>query len=353
MMSPTPPSSSPEVSGEAGAQAPQPKPKPKPKKEGRLFVLDGWRAISILLVLATHMLPVGPKSWQMNVTAGEIGMSLFFTLSGFLITQQLYAKRNIAAFFVRRLFRIVPLAWLYTAVAMLILGAGPRTWAAHLFFYLNYDFPSLTDLTGHFWSLCVEVQFYAGIGLLMVISRFRFGLIPLAWLAFVIVRCVVDPSGAIRTHARVDEILSGACLALIALGLYGPKPREFIARIPFPLLALALFAASRHITGIFEATRGLFASCLIGHTLFNTDPRRFRWLGHRALRYVAEVSYALYVIHPMTQFGWLGTGDRAVKYSKRIISLSLTFGAAHLSTFYFEKPFLERGKTLAARIEKR
>ena len=63
--------------------------------DNRLFVLDGWRAISILLVLATHLLPLGPKRLQLNVTSGTMGMSLFFTLSGFLITQQLHARRNV------------------------------------------------------------------------------------------------------------------------------------------------------------------------------------------------------------------------------------------------------------------
>jgi hypothetical protein len=48
----------------------------------RLPVLDGLRAISILLVLATHMLPIGPKVLRLNETAGAMGMSLFFSLFG-------------------------------------------------------------------------------------------------------------------------------------------------------------------------------------------------------------------------------------------------------------------------------
>jgi hypothetical protein len=49
----------------------------------------------------------------------------------------------------------------------------------------------------------------------------------------------------------------------------------------------------------------------------------------------------------------LGSGPHAVKYAKRILSPPLTFGAAHLSTFKFEKPLLDIGKALASRIEKR
>ena len=66
------------------------------KKEGRSFVnsahrlpvLDGLRAISILLVLAAHMVPVGPSVLGLNYTVGAMGMSLFFALSGFLDSRQ-------------------------------------------------------------------------------------------------------------------------------------------------------------------------------------------------------------------------------------------------------------------------
>jgi peptidoglycan/LPS O-acetylase OafA/YrhL len=324
-----------------------------PKGEGRFFVLDGWRAISILLVLSTHMLPIGPKAWHLNLAAGQIGMSLFFTLSGFLITQQLHARHNVLAFFIRRIFRIVPLAWLYTIVAMLMVGTGARMWAAHLFFYLNYDFPSLTVLTSHFWSLCV-VQFYCGIGLLMTITRFRgFLLLPVAWVGFLVLRFLFAPSGTIQTHLIVDEILSGACLALVSLGMFGPRIKSLISRTPFLLLVAALIAASLPAIATFGVFRGLFASWLIGHTVFTAGPERHQWLGHRVLRYIAETSYAMYVIHPLTHFGWLGSGPLLVKYSKRIISFSLTFGLAYLSTFYFEKPILELGKRLAKREERR
>lgn len=320
----------------------------------RLFVLDGWRAISILLVLATHLLPLGPKRLQLNVTSGFMGMSIFFTLSGFLITQQLHARRNIAAFFVRRLFRIVPLAWAYTIVVMVLLGMGARTWIAHLLFAVNYDQSSITEITSHFWSLCVEVHFYCAIGLLMAVTRFRgLWLLPALWFIMFVIRSVGAPLGTIETHYRVDEILSGTCLALIYLGYFGPKPQAVIARLPLPVLALLLFATCHPATGTLNGLRGVAAVLLVGHTLFTPDSNRFRWLGHRVLRYIAEISYALYVIHPVTHYGWLGRGPVLIKYSKRILTFSLTFGLAHLSTFYFERPFTRVGKRIASHLERR
>jgi peptidoglycan/LPS O-acetylase OafA/YrhL len=237
---------------------------------------------------------------------------------------------------------------------MILLGTGPRTWLAHLFFAINYDLPSITEITTHFWSLCVEVHFYCFIGLLMAVTRFRgFLLLPLVWLILWLVRAAGAPLGTIETHYRVDEILSGTCLALIYLGLMGPRPQAIIARLPYPLLVIMLVVTSHPATGVLNAFRGPAALLLVGHTLFTAGETRHRWLGHRSLRYIAEISYALYVIHPLTRYGWLGSGPTMVKYSKRIITFSLTFGLAHLSTFFFERPCTALGKRLASRMEKR
>lgn len=325
---------------------------PKSGRSGRLFVLDGWRAISILLVLGTHLLPLGPKNLRANETAGMVGMSLFFTLSGFLIAEQLHKRRNVAGFFVRRLFRIAPLAWIYATFVALFVGMGPIAWLAHLAFAVNYDLSALTPMTAHFWSLCVEVHFYLAIGLLMALTKFRgFLVLPFAWLTFFILRAVVLPEGSIQTHLRVDEILSGSCLALIHLGYFGPRPKALVSRLPSLVLTALLVLASHPEMGRLDAFRGLLASALIGHTLFREDSTRFNWLRHRFLRYIAEISYALYVIHPITTYGWLGSGSKIAKYVKRLLSFSLTFGLAHLSTFNFEKRMLAIGKRLADRIE--
>ena len=58
----------------------------------RLDVLDGWRGLSILLVLLGHLFPLGPKAWQMNGAVAGTGMAIFFTLSGCLITSVLLKR---------------------------------------------------------------------------------------------------------------------------------------------------------------------------------------------------------------------------------------------------------------------
>src|SRR4051794_4111276 len=101
----------------------------------RLPVLDGWRAISILLVLACHLLPLG--HFGLNDTAGAAGMALFFTLSGFLIVSFLRNGMAVGDFLVRRIARIVPLAW--AGMTVLVLWRQPdfTTAARNYFFTAN------------------------------------------------------------------------------------------------------------------------------------------------------------------------------------------------------------------------
>ncbi|MBS0242520.1 MAG: acyltransferase, partial [Proteobacteria bacterium] len=92
---------------------------------GRLPVLDYIRATSILIVLATHGLPLGPRSWQLNLATGPLGMSLFFVLSGFLITLKLARDPDAVAFLITRFCRIVPLAYTYAFVVFAVIFHDP------------------------------------------------------------------------------------------------------------------------------------------------------------------------------------------------------------------------------------
>ena len=121
--------------------------------------LDGLRAASILIVLASHLLPIGPKSWALNESAGAMGMTLFFALSGFLITTNLMRGQNPLDFFVRRLARILPLVYAYVLVVYVAIEYDPAKLAANLTFIENYAHQYLDNLNGHLWSLCVEISF--------------------------------------------------------------------------------------------------------------------------------------------------------------------------------------------------
>lgn len=310
---------------------------------GYLPELDGVRAASVLLVLAAHMLPLGPKVLQLNAASGLMGMSLFFCLSGFLITRFLHARPNIRVFLVRRMARIVPLAVLYGAVVALLLAGRWDSFAAISFYYLNYAHSAFVPASGHLWSLCVEMHFYLAMAFAVALfGRRGFWLIPLAAVIVLALRIEVGVFSNIKTHLRVDEILAGCMLALVWLHPDYPASRTFIraVRTGFWVWIALWFLSSHELGGALNYLRPWFTMAVVGGLLFQDDGWLRRLCRTAVLKYIATVSYALYVWHPMTMLGWLGEGGGWERYlTKRPISFALTFALAHASTFYFEKFF--------------
>jgi peptidoglycan/LPS O-acetylase OafA/YrhL len=319
--------------------------------KNRFAVLDGWRGISILAVLACHLLPLGPKAWALNKSAGLFGMAIFFTLSGFLITRFLLEGATVRDFLIRRLCRIVPLAWLGLLVGLPMAHATPQQYLPNFLFFANYA-PSnwLTAVTAHYWSLCVEVQFYAAAAMLYGFCGRRGLLVglPIGAAAVTAWRIHVGAHDSVVTYARVDEILSGGLLAMVYAGRFGGKARAAIGALP-PLLMLALFTASSLVLGgPIEYARPYLAALLVGSTLIGTPAAFGGVLRTKPLAYIAEISYALYIIHPLAADTWLGSGGKLVKYAKRPLLITATFALAHVSTRYYERRWIEWGKRLSS-----
>ena len=157
----------------------------------RLKMLDGWRAISITMVLAGHMLPLGPARWRMNEAVAANGMAVFFTLSGFLIVSILRRDADVVSFLIRRFARILPLAWLALVVSFLIKGVVGYPWIANMFFFANLPPFYLEAWSSHFWSLDLEMQFYAAIAAIVaVFGRRGLSVVPVAALGVTTLRIV-------------------------------------------------------------------------------------------------------------------------------------------------------------------
>jgi len=141
----------------------------------RIPALDGLRAASIALVLLGHL--AGTRhflmlsSFAMLGDLGNLGVCVFFVISGFLITRLLLNEHaqelrvDLTAFYGRRACRILPAAGLYL-LALAILGPtitarqpSSSDWLHALTFTVNYQ-PQREWCVGHLWSLSVEEQFY-------------------------------------------------------------------------------------------------------------------------------------------------------------------------------------------------
>src|SRR5262249_34369921 len=115
----------------------------------------------------------------------------------------------------RRLARILPLSCVYTMVVFLIFSSDPKAPLWTNLFFMNHLSQYLNDWNAHFWSLCVELQFDFSIALIVLIGGRRgLRVVWPACLAITLMR-VYNEYVDIRTHLRVDEILSGACVATL------------------------------------------------------------------------------------------------------------------------------------------
>jgi peptidoglycan/LPS O-acetylase OafA/YrhL len=316
--------------------------------DDRLPALDGLRAMSILLVLATHLLPLGPKAWKLNAAAGAMGMSLFFALSGFLILGTL-ANSSVAAFALRRLARLLPLAWLYVTVVALLHPMTGEALLASFGLWLNYRPDLMLPVTEHLWSLGVEVHFYLAAALLALLHRKALLAVWGLCLLVTFLRIQESAHLAIATHLRVDEILAGACVATLAASGLRRLPAE-------PWLWWAAVAAwiltSHPDSGWLQFFRPYVAGILLAATLRLPDSAIRRALGAPLPRYIATVSYALYVIHPLFAHGWWNAGTVLERYLlKRPVGIALTFLLAHLSTFWWERLWTRAAAKWLARHE--
>ena len=270
------------------------------------------------------------------------GHELVFALSGFLITSTLVHNSAVFEFLVRRLARIVPLAYAYTFFVFTLVIFDPQAalWTAS--FLINYLTQYVVEgLNSHFWSLCVEVHFYVAIALVAVIWRKR-GL-WLVWPACLIVTMLRINDGAylaIQTHLRVDEILAGACVATLYKSSWAG-----CTKYPTVLAGLATvlwFLSGGPDTGWFQYLRPYATAILLVVILCQGNTLLAALLSSRPMRYIAAVSYALYVVHPVTLYGWFNQGSIVDRYLlKRPISFIITFAVAHFSTFYWEKYWMQ------------
>lgn len=318
----------------------------------RYKTLDGWRGISILLVLAGHLFPLGFGPVRLNSAIAGTGMVLFFTLSGFLITSILLRDANIKHFLIRRILRIVPLAWLILVPTLLLTEASLHEWLSNLFFYANWPPMGLIREASHFWSLCLEVQFYLFVACLVYVFKERaLWLLPILAIGITLFRAVMGVEMAINTYFRADEILAGCTLALI----YHKAPASVhsaVGRLN-PFLLLVLLVCSAHDAfGPLNYFRPYISLLLIGSTLLRPAGSLYEsWLSARFLVFTASISYALYAIHGGLRYTWLAEGDKMIVYLKRPLFLLVTFVLAYLSTRYYESYWIKLGKKLTHKTE--
>lgn len=146
--------------------------------------LDGLRGLSILMVILPHFgINRFLKPYHLYIDS-SIGVDLFFVLSGFLITTLLLKEKikkgsiSLKHFYVRRILRIIPVAYLFLSVLIILnfcyrLKITTIDFIASFLFFKNLPIGN-SAFTAHFWSLAVEEQFYITFPFLLAFSINRY-----------------------------------------------------------------------------------------------------------------------------------------------------------------------------------
>lgn len=309
--------------------------------------LDGLRAAAIIIVICSH---VGLE----RVMPGQFGVTLFFFLSGYLITTLLrreieqQGRIDFRQFYLRRVVRIIPPMYITIAVmaGLSLLGViHPLVWRGlplDLTFLSNY-FPVSMMPIG-LWSLAVEEHYYLAFPLIMGLMARRFSFarcagIFLALCAVVLALRFWQVLGHINqdqinftTHTRIDSILFGSVLAL-----WNNPVSEDRDVLPKGLAGYALAAALLIPTFAFrdDLFRQTYRNSVQGLgllVLFNTLIRdrglASAMLNNRLTKYIATLSYTLYLVHSGLIIAFSPDGSHTLPMSLAAIAVSVLYATA-------------------------
>lgn len=299
---------------------------PRPDR-ARIPSLDGFRALSIALVIVYHLAsqdsaPAGLRQVGYATHTGGLGVRIFFAISGFLITTLLLAEYeargdiSLRRFYYRRTLRILPPYYAYLAVTVTLAVFGVFSLhpgdALHAWtFTMNFRALTAAWPVVHAWSLSIEEQFYLlwpGVLLLLGPRRAR----PL--LVGVIVGAALWRVGAYAHLFRIGEaaqyafrgvadwLAAGSLLALVRTRLHAtPWYARGLAHPAFPLLGIVVVAASWTGLGYWRRADLMMPGAVLGTVLLldwaMTHPTHLlaRPLNWEPVAWVGRLSYSLYL----------------------------------------------------------
>ena len=348
--------------------------------------LNGIRAIAALSVLFAHTTMMlgdfglnafifgtyddgNPKA---TLLAG-LGVSMFFALSGFLITYLLLEEKktgniSVKNFYIRRVLRIWPLYYAYMILSLLTLIKFTEQtinstilFYIFFFFYFSFIIGTAIDFISHYWSLGVEEQFYSfwpwlirrgGGNTLIMTVLICAGLILLK--TAIRIYDIQYNNGNIGLAYSILHTTRFQCMLIGAVGaiLYFQQNKWFLMLTnnyfvqSIAWLAIVLAAVNQfHIISFLDNEIFCVVTLVVIIGQIKTEKRIVN-LNHPVFDFVGKISYGIYVIHPLVIF-YLA---KAIHFSNSQLPLNYliiyivvfiaVISIAYLSYKYFEKPFL-------------
>jgi len=333
--------------------------------------LDGIRAVAVALVVFAHyrMVPYIP---------GGFGVTLFFFLSGYLITTLFYAeycsslKISIPRFYLRRWLRLTPTLVIFVLIAVVFhgfsrvaLGGDPvpigMTLAALLYYTNYYDLswamqPDALIPLGICWSLAVEEHFYLTWPWIVsrnIQHRRRLWLIIVSLCTVVLIwRCVArfgftlsDDYTYMASDCRIDSILYGALLRVL---FEAPRSadilkvlRSRICRIAAILTLLLTFVIrDENFRQTFRYTIQGIALMPVFTAVLTDSPKSLlrAALANKPMVLIGRLSYSIYLLHLLGRTPAEVYFGSPFGFGQVIIGLTLTLGSAYALFIFVERP---------------
>lgn len=281
--------------------------------------LHGIRAIAVLFVIIEHWFPI--QSSLRKFPFGEVGVDIFFVLSGFLITRILLEqKEKIAAgqltlvdalknFILKRTLRIFPIYYILVFFLFFTNGEAIKnglfyylTYTSNYFFYCTKDWHGMT---AHLWSLAVEEQFYL-FWPVILFCIYRKRILPLLFVCIIIGTIFpffLEISMAyILTISCINAFAVGGLLAYIETypSSFGFTIKKVIRYVTLPLIVLLLLQFTYFYFSWFSIR--LIVSVITFQAIVlcvNNQKRNVFYLvfTNPFLNFVGMISYGIYLYH--------------------------------------------------------
>ncbi len=343
--------------------------------------LDGVRAIAVFMVIFFHFffeLNLSPLVTKI-ANFGRTGVSLFFVLSGFLITRILIATKDspkyFSSFYIRRSLRIFPLYYLFLALIFIILpllsgkpfppfNLQVYNWTYLQNFALAFRWPHVSPR--HLWSLSVEEHFYLFWPLLIYllsIGKIVIASVLIMVIAFVTKYFMIewDYIPYYFTLARIDELAMGALLAVLETKnkLIHKHANKFLLismLLALPTIALLAIFTDLNNTFIHIIKYNLLAFTFMGMVAYVISLRETNWVKRflctRPMLFSGKISYGLYIYHPLciaTTWRVFPTMNPVLNFA---IAVGFTLLVASTSYYLFELNFLKLKRFFKYKKEK-
>jgi peptidoglycan/LPS O-acetylase OafA/YrhL len=362
------------------------------KKGGQIVELGAIRGIAAVMVMIAHPLNMyRTPEWFYSLTYvfnGRGAVSLFFVLSGFVLTHSLAGRAlstpNLVAFYIKRVFRLYPAIWAASTLGMIYLmfvhwhvySPDASDWFHKRFRLDRFNWvtilASFAGMTAYIlpqlWSIFVELVASVLMPFIAYAAYNRKGLFRASTVVALVASFLIGDWIYYCLGMYLVDFFIGAGIAVIPAGLRAVLASPRFPAGPVAVLATGALIASQYlpvdylspIAAFYEAVMATILIALLVYSRLDCPPLR-----SAVARYLGDISYSVYLIHfaigcimmkaldaLQNANGW----PLSVEWKSVIIAaltVVVTLPLAHLCYQYIELPGIQLGKWFGQRAKVR